>query len=229
MSPANAAGGAPFMSSEDSPSNSRENNAPRAAGASALGEAAQAWTEFVDGWWRQQSAMLPTDLRKAMTSTLDQSKALVDMACAQAAAAMSSDHRADKDAAAESGATGDHPGMWQPIIDACRACEADLLGSAGADEHTRSDAVLEYQRAANEYLLEFAQINMDVARRLQRKFSSGAPADFRQLHDLVVAEAEQAYLERVSGDVFAERQAAYINAMFRLRKAQLKRKPDPQT
>lgn len=192
-----------------------------AGGAAALTDAARAWSALVDGWWRQQSAVLPPDLERAMTATLDQSKALVDMACAQAATAIAGPPASANPAQAresdDSPAGGEY-GLWQPVIDACRACEASLVGITGGRGSKASGAAREYQRAANAYLNEFVQINRDVAQRLQRKIGASPPADFRQLHALVVEEAENAYLDRVSGDAFAARQAAFINAMFRLRR-----------
>lgn len=164
--------------------------------------------------------MLPPELKRAMTSTLDQSKALVDMACAQAARAVAGAPAAGGSNRSpepeDSTATADF-GLWQPVIDACRACEAGLLGSVGESENARPGAAGEYQRAARAYLGEFVQINLDVVARLQKKIAAAPPKDFRQLHALVVEEAENAYLDRVSGDAFAARQAAFINAMFKLR------------
>ncbi len=215
------------MSAKDSRPGSQA--APRAAsgkrnaagGDAPLTDAARAWTALVDGWWRQQAAVLPPELERAMSATLNQSKALVEMAFAQAAGAMAASSGGPHGAATrepeDAEATGEF-GLWQPIIDACRACEASLVGSLGDDTPARSGAGEEYQRAASAYLNEFLQINRDVARRLQAKIAASPPADFRQLHDLVVEEAESAYLERVSSDEFAALQAAYINAMFRLRR-----------
>lgn len=184
---------------------------PAAAGA-ALVQAAQAWTSLVDDWWRRQSAALPPELERAMSATLDQSKALVDMAFAQAATAVTGSA-----APADGSSPAGEFGIWQPVIDACHACEAGLVGG-GADDPPRSGPAREYQSAAKAYLEEFAQINREVARRLQARIASSPPADFRQLHALVVEEAENAYLDRVSTDRFAALQAAYINAMFRLRR-----------
>ncbi len=191
-----------------------------AAGARALTEAARAWSTLVDGWWRQQSAMLPPELERAMTSTLDQSKALVDMACAQAArAAAGSSAAADSSqaqGAEDSSAAGDL-GLWKPVIDACREFEADSVGSTADPDKPGSSAEREFRHASWAYLNEFVQINLDVVERLQRRIAASPPEDFRQLHALVVEEAENAYMDRVSGDAFAKRQAAYVNAMFKLR------------
>ncbi len=127
-------------------------------------------------------------------------------------------------ASAGSEGSGDSPaagglGLWQPVIDACRACETSLLGKIGKSDSGQTAAAREYQRAASAYLNEFVQINGDVARRLQNKLASKPPADFRRLHALVVEEVENAYLDRVTTDAFAAAQAAYINAIFRLRQA----------
>ncbi len=189
------------------------------AAAAAMTEAARTWTTLLDGWWRQQSEALPPELERALGAMLDQSKALVDMAFGQARA------RADasaKPASASSDCSGVPPatgelGLWQPVIDACRACETSLLGTAGGSDSGQTAAAREYQRAASAYLNEFVQINVDVARRLQKKLASKPAADFRRLHALVVEEVENAYLDRVSTDAFAAVQAAFINAMFRLR------------
>ena len=153
-----------------------------------------------------------------MGAMLDQSKAMVDMAFGQASALA----EAPANASAGNAGGGKSPesdklGLWQPIIDACRACEASLLGKAGEGGIGQSAAAREYQRAAGTYLNEFVQINADVAQRLQKKLASKPPADFRRLHALVVEEVENAYLDRVSTSAFASVQAAYINAMFRLR------------
>jgi len=193
---------------------------PAAAGAE-LVQAARAWSSLVDGWWRKQSAVLPPELERAMSATLDQSKALVDMAFAQTARAVTeaavpaTPRRA---APPEDLPAADEFGLWQPVIDACRACEASLLGNDGGSASPRSGPQRDYQRAASAYLNEFVQINREVAQRLQQKIAATPPTDFRQLHALVVEEAENAYLDRVSTDRFAALQAAYINAMFRLRK-----------
>lgn len=199
--------------------------APSAAGNSDLSEAARAWTALVDGWWRQQSAVLPPELERAMSSTLDQSKALVDMACAQAAKAFAESAATAKLAGvtrSRDSRSVDELGLWQPVIDACRACEASLVGKVSGSGSSRSCAASEYQRAAVAYMNEFVQINSEVAKRLQKTLAATPPADFRQLHDLVVEEAENAYQERVSTDSFAALQAAFINAMFRLRKEMTK-------
>jgi hypothetical protein len=190
---------------------------PAAAGA-ALVQAAQAWTSLVDDWWRQQSAALPPELERAMSATLDQSKALVDMAFAQTARAVTESAAPTRGAPPEESSAADEFGLWQPVIDACRACESSLLGNGGGSDSPRSGPAGDYQRAASAYLNEFVQINREVAQRLQQRLAASPPADFRQLHALVVEEAENAYLDRVSTDRFAALQAAYINAMFRLRK-----------
>jgi len=214
------------MSSKDPGSNQHEE--PRgasdagkhAASAPALTEAARAWTTLVDGWWRQQSAILPPELKRAMTSTLDQSKALVDMACAQAARAAAGSsaagHSSQAPGAEDLPAAGDL-GLWKPVIDACREFEAGLVGSTADPDKPGSSAEREYHQAAGAYLNEFVQINLDVIERLQTKIAASPPEDFRQLHALVVEQAESAYMDRVSGDAFAKRQAAYVNAMFKLR------------
>ncbi len=196
-------------------------DAGNSAAAPDLTEAARAWTALVDGWWRQQSAALPPELERAMTSTLDQSKALVDMACAQAARTFTESAAASNPAQftqPKDSPSVDKLGLWQPVIDACRACEASLVENAGASGSPQSGAASDYQRAAAAYMNEFVQINSEVAQRLQKKLAASPPVDFRQLHDLVVEEAENAYQERVSTDSFAALQAAFINAMFRLRK-----------
>ena len=192
--------------------------APGAA-AAAMTEAARTWATLLDGWWRQQAAALPPELESAMGAMLDQSKALVDMAFGQARALA---QPTVKPASARSEGSGNSPaagqsGLWKPVIDACRACEASLLGKVGDSASGQSAAALEYRRAASAYLNEFVQINGDVARRLQKKLASKPPAEFRRLHALVVEEVENAYLDRVSTDAFAAVQAAFINAMFRLR------------
>ncbi|MDX1529454.1 MAG: poly(R)-hydroxyalkanoic acid synthase subunit PhaE [Gammaproteobacteria bacterium] len=191
--------------------------APHAA-AAAMTEAAQAWTTLLDGWWRQQARALPPELERPMGAMLDQSKALVNMAFGQARAAADA---SVKPASARREGSQDPKagelGLWQPVIDACRACETSLLGEVGGSDSGPSAAAREYQRAASAYLNEFVQINGDVARRLQKKLASKPPADFRRLHALVVEEVENAYLDRVSTDAFAAVQAAFINAMFRLR------------
>lgn len=193
---------------------------PAAAGA-ALAQAAQAWTALVDDWWRQQSAALPPELKRAMSATLDQFKALVDMAFAQTAGAGTKASAAASPAGEtrqQASSAAGELGLWQPVIDACRACQAGLVGNAGEGALPRSAAAGDYQRAASAYLNEFVQINGEVARRVQKKLAAGPPIDFRQLHALVVEEAENAYLDRVSTDDFAAFQAAFINAMFRLRR-----------
>ncbi len=187
--------------------------------AAAMTEAARTWTTLLDGWWRQQAAALPPELESALGAMLDQSKALVDMAFGQARAL--ADVSA-KPASARSEGSGDPAaagelGLWQPVIDACRVCETSLLGEVGGSDSGQTAAAREYQSAASAYLNEFVQINGEVARRLQKKLASKPPADFRQLHALVVEEVENAYLDRVSSDAFAAVQAAFINAMFRLR------------
>jgi hypothetical protein len=179
----------------------------------ALAQAARAWTSLVDDWWRQQSAALPPELERAMSAALDQSKALVDLAFAQSAEAVTESAAPNED----SSSAGEY-GIWQPVIDACRACEASLVGNHGTSDSPWSGPEREYQRAASAYMNEFVGINREVAQRLQRRLAAAPPADFRQLHALVVEEAENAYLDRVSTDRFASLQAAYINAMFRLRK-----------
>lgn len=191
------------------------------AAALALTEAARAWTALVDGWWRQQSAALPPELDRAMSATLDQSKALVDMAFASAASAVpDSTPGASAAKATPPGAppAAGELGLWRPVIDACLACEASLVGNADGDDSTQSNEQREYQRAARAYLNEFVQINNEVAQRLEKKLAASPPTDFRQLHGLVVEEAERAYLDRVSTDNFAALQAALINAMFRMRR-----------
>lgn len=195
--------------------------APQASSgaAAAMTEAARTWTTLLDGWWRQQAAALPPELESAMGAMLDQSKALVDMAFGQArglAEASAKPASDQSEGSRDSPATGEL-GLWQPVIDACRACEAGLLGNVGERHTGQSAAAGEYQRAASAYLNEFVQINGDVARRLQKKLAAKPPADFRRLHALVVEEVENAYLDRVSTDAFAAVQAAFINAMFRLR------------
>lgn len=196
-------------------------DAGNSAAAPDLSEAARAWTALVDGWWRQQSAVLPPELERAMSSMLGQSKALVDMACAQAvrafAASAAGANPAQVTRSRDSGSV-DELGLWQPVIDACRACEASLVGNVDVRGSSQPGAANEYQRAAVAYMNEFVQINSEVAKRLQKKLAIRPPADFRQLHDLVVEEVENAYRERVSTDSFAALQAAFINAMFRLRK-----------
>lgn len=181
-----------------------------------MADIARSWNTLVDGWWRQQAAVLPPELERAMRATLDQSKALVDMAFSHTAAP-AGPGKAETPVSGDSTAAGEF-GLWQPVIDACRACEAGLVGSIGGSESVDSEAARQYQRAAGAYMNEFVQINRDVARRLEKRIVSGPPADFRQLHNLVVEEAESAYLERVSSDDFAALQAAFINAMFRLRR-----------
>lgn len=191
------------------------------APALALTEAAQAWTALLDDWWRQQSTGLPPELERAMSAMLDQSKALMDMAFAQTARAMTEPPPGATAASAtpprDSPDVGEF-GLWQPVIDTCRACEASLVGDAAESATPKSAAAREYQRAASAYLKEFAQINGELAKRLQKELAANPPADFRQLHALVVKEAENAYLDRVSTDSFAARQAAFINAMFKLRR-----------
>lgn len=201
--------------SDQRPQKPRATPDPTDAGA-ALVQAARAWTSLVDDWWRQQAAALPPELERAMTATLDQSKALVDMAFAQSARAVAKS--AASPTPPEDSPPTDEFGLWQPVIDACRACEAGLVGKDGASDWPGSRPARDYQGAASAYLNEFVQINREVARRLQRRLADSPPADFRQLHALVVEEAENAYLDRVSTDRFAALQAAYINAMFRLRK-----------
>ncbi len=191
------------------------------AAAAALTDAARAWTALVDGWWRQQSARLPPELERAMSATLDQSKALVDMAFAPAARTVPDSPPGANTAQAttpEDPPPAGDPGLWRPVIDACLACEASLVGNTGGGDSAQSDAAREYRRAAGEYLNEFVQINSEVALRLERKLAASPPTDFRRLHGLVVEEAESAYLDRVSTDNFATLQAAFINAMFRLRR-----------
>ncbi len=194
--------------------------APEApSAAAAMTEAARTWTTLLDGWWRQQAAALPPELESALGAMLDQSKAMVDMAFGQARALADA---SAKPASARSEGSGDSAaagelGLWQPVIDACRACETSLLGKIGESDSGQTAAAREYQRAASAYLNEFVQINGEVARRLQKKLASKPPADFRRLHALVVEEVENAYLDRVSTDAFAAVQAAFINAMFRLR------------
>lgn len=156
-----------------------------------------------------------------MSATLDQSKALVDMAFAPAASAVP--ESTPGASAAKATPPGAPPaagelGLWRPVIDACLACEASLVGNTDGDDATRSNEQREYQRAARAYLNEFVQINNEVAQRLEKKLAASPPTDFRQLHGLVVEEAERAYLDRVSTDNFAALQAALINAMFRLRR-----------
>lgn len=186
-----------------------------------MSEAARAWTSVLDGWWRQQAAMLPPDLERAMGATLDQSKALVELAVAQSARAVEAsfgDPSRSLATPSEALPVAASFGLWQPVIDACRDCETRLVGRAGDSDSPRSSAAREYQRAAGAYMNEFVQINGDLAQRLQKKLALNPPADFRRLHALVVEEAENAYLDRVSTDAFAALQAAYINAMFRLRR-----------
>ncbi len=191
--------------------------APHAA--AAMTEAAQAWTTLLDGWWRQQAKALPPELEGAMGAMLEQSKALVNMAFGQARvlADASANPASPRGEGSQDPQAVGELGLWQPVIDACRACETSLLGKVGGSDSGQSAAAREYQRAASVYLNEFVQINGDVARRLQKKLASKPPADFRQLHALVVEEVENAYLDRVSTDAFAAVQAAFINAMFRLR------------
>lgn len=196
------------MSSEDTPSHGQDG-----AGAIALKDAARAWARLLDQWWRQQSAMLPPDLNRAMTSTLDQSKALVEIVCEQAVRSLASPSRA------EGAGTAGGFGPWQPVIDACRELEAGLIGTAtGGQQDFDPEAMREYRRAARAYFDEFVQINNDISRRVQQRLAADSPADFKTLHAAVVDEAEATYLERVSGDAFAARQAEYINALFRLRR-----------
>jgi hypothetical protein len=210
----------PRSNRQRDPQDAPDSRNPSAA-ALALTDAARAWTALVDGWWRQQSAALPPELERAMSATLDQSKALVDMAFAPAARAVSDSPPGANTTRASP--PGDPPGagelsLWRPVIDACLACESSLVGNTGGGDSTQSNEGREYQRAAGAYLNEFVKINSEVAQRLEKKLAASPPTDFRQLHGLVVEEAERAYLDRVSTDKFATLQAALINAMLRLRR-----------
>jgi len=213
--PAQAARSAPnpFMSS-DKPScpppvtdvsiNEGSNDAPTAA----VGDALSAWSSLIDGWWRQQSETLPDELRHTMDTMLDQSKAMVSLACGLSEAKSG---RAENDGT--DGAPADPTiGLWRPILDALQACEASVL--TGRADAAPSE---EYAAAAGAYLGEFAHLNVEVTRRIRGKLDHlDADVGFVDLHRLILEEAEEAYLAHVSSDAFAGCQAQYINALLRL-------------
>ena len=180
---------------------------------------------MVDGWWRQQSKALPPELKRAMTATLDQSKAMVDMACGQTTGKPLGRDASDEQAPAEKdlafGGEAHHGfGMWQPIVDAFQECQEKVLtAQAHEPPHAASAAMTEYQDASRAYLGEFMQLNAEVMSRMQQTLANaGSSADLRAVHELVLDKAEEIYLERVSSDSFAKRQARFVNALLRLRR-----------
>jgi len=180
---------------------------------------------MVDGWWRQQSKLLPPDLKRAMTATLDQSKAMVDMACGETAGKPLRRDGLDDQAPAEKnpafgGEALDGFGLWQPIVDAFQVCQQKVLTAQAHDpQHSVSAVMTEYQDASRAYLGEFMQLNAELMSRVQQTLANAGPsADLRVVHELVLDTAEEVYLERVSADSFAKRQARFVNALLRLRR-----------
>ncbi len=191
----------------------------------AISDAARSWAAMVDGWWRQQSKALPPDLQRAITTTLNQSKAMVDMACGQTTGKPLAPDGSDENAPAEKsltlgGEAHEGFGLWQPIVDAFQVCQEKVLtAQAHEPPHTASAAMTEYQDASRAYLGEFMQLNAEVMLRIQQTLANaGSSADLRAVHELVLDKAEEVYLERVSSDSFAKRQARFVNALLRLRR-----------
>ncbi len=190
-----------------------------------IGDAARSWAAMVDGWWRQQSKTLPPDLQRAMTTTLNQSKAMMDMACGQTTGKPLAPDGPDENAPAETnlalgGEAHEGFGLWQPVVDAFQVCQEKVLtAQAHEPSHSDSAAMTEYQNASRAYLGEFKQLNAEIMSRVQQTLAkAGSSADLRAVHELVVDKAEEVYLERVSRDSFAKRQARFVNALLRLRR-----------
>ena len=134
----------------------------------AISDAARSWAAMVDGWWRQQSKALPADLQRAITTTLNQSKAMADVACGQTTGNPLAQDGSDENALTETNLalgseTHEGFGLWQPVIDAFQLCQEKVLtAQAHEPSHSDSAAMTEYQNASRDYLEEFKQLNAEV-------------------------------------------------------------------
>lgn len=203
----------PFMSS-DKPSrplalsdDSITDGSNAAPDVDAAGNVLNSWTSLVDDWWRQQSASLPDELRRSVRATLDQSKAMWALACGVPAAGPGQTATGTR---TESTA-GPAMAPWQPVLEALRACESNVL--SGRTEPARSE---EYASAYGAYAGEFAKLNLEVSRRIQDRLAQlESDVGFVDLHRLILEAAEDAYLAHVSSDEFARCQARFVNALLR--------------
>ncbi|MDX1513271.1 MAG: hypothetical protein R3174_05955 [Gammaproteobacteria bacterium] len=178
----------------------------------AAGEALAAWCAVLDEWWREQSGGLPAEIKRPMEAAIGQFTALLALAGAGPAAATP-----PAEVSSEMSDTGADRilGPWQPVLDALRRCQATIDPDPEALVRNQ-----EYAAAAGAYLGEFARLNLEISRRLREKLAAtDSGTGFTGLERLILEQAEEAYLEHVSRDEFARRQAEFINALLRLSSA----------
>lgn len=193
---------------------------PSASGVSetsASADALEAWNALVDEWWRRHGEAFPDDVRRTLQATLDQSRSMWALVCALPA----KDHD-QVGAQPDSGDSVAPPvGLWQPVLQALRACERNLFGEQAAPGEGG-----EYASAFGAYVGEFAKLNDEVSRRIRDTLARlDANPGFVDLHRLILREAEDTYLEHVSTDEFARCQAKFINALLRARTARNGERP----
>lgn len=200
------------MSSEKPPSSTvasddSEIDGSCGTGTPPAGDPLKAWISLVDDWWHQHKETIPAEFRHTMEATLQQSRAMVALAADLSEA---TPERGD-DRGSEPAPAGPAVELWQPVLEAFRACEASILRQP--DALTSSE---DYAAAAGAYFGEFARLNVEVTRRLQENLAHvDEQAGFVDLHRRLLREAEEAYLAHVSTDSFARSQAEFINALLR--------------
>ena len=187
---------------------------PSSSGVSAQkasADAMDAWNSLVDEWWRRHSETLPDELRRVMRATLDRSRAM--WALTWTLPAGKPEPGGDDN---DSGVPVDPAiDLWQPVLQALRACEQNVL--SGEPDPSMAE---EYASAYAAYVDEFAKLNAAATRRVRDKLARlDAGLGFVDLHRLMLQEAEDTYLSHVSTDEFARCQARFINALFRARKS----------